>query len=173
MTALAIRPCRRSDARAFVRDFHSHNKGSAAADCFRLSAFVGDERVAVSIMGEATAPELGSAQVWEVTRLCCGPRAPTFTASRLLGACGRVMDGAGVQLGVSYTRIDERGTSYLAANWIPVALSKGRRHDTGNRKGRGRSAQHEIIDHVRWERGPLGGLYGCLWTGERWVSLWD
>ena len=44
-TALHIRPCRRSDAREFVRLHHSHHKGKTqAADVFRLSAFVGSER---------------------------------------------------------------------------------------------------------------------------------
>ena len=97
----------------------------------------------------------------EITRLAVGPDAPRFTASRLLGAASRVMDAAGVTLQVSYTRVDESGTCYLAANWSPVAWSKGRKHDTGNRKGRDRTMampgiiepKSEIIDHVRWERG--------------------
>lgn len=156
MTALVIRPCRRDDARAFVREHHSHHRGStSAADCFRLAAFVGDERVAVAIMGEATAPAYGNTPTWEITRLCCGPHAPKYTASRLLGACGRVMDAAGIDLGISYCRVDEYGSSYRAAGWIPVAYVKGRTHDTGNRRTRTAHAPStEIIDRVRWERGP-------------------
>lgn len=172
---LAIRPCRRSDARAFVREHHSHHRGkTAAADVFRLAAHLDGARVAVAIMGEATAPEYEGSLVWEVTRLCCGPLAPRYTASRLLGACGRVMDGAGVQLGISYTRIDERGSSYLAANWIPVAYVTGREHTTGNRRGRlDYEPSTEIVDRVRWERGPMAPTRppGVRWDADaaRWV----
>jgi hypothetical protein len=134
VSALAIRPCRRADAVAFVREHHSHHRrGIAPADVFRLGAYLDGTRVAVAIMGEATAPGLSSSEVWEVTRVCVGPGAPLYTASRILGACGRVMDGAGVQLGISYTRVDERGSSYLAAGWVPAALVKGREHTSGNR----------------------------------------
>lgn len=84
------------------------------------------------------------------------------------------MDGAGVTLGTSYTRIDERGSCYLAAGWIPVAISVGRGHTTGNRAGRWLPGLYdpgtEIIDRVRWERGPRARRRALLsWTGERWT----
>lgn len=175
MSALAIRPCRRADAVSFVREHHSHHrKGIAAADVFRLGAYVDGERVAVAIMGEATAPGLSSSEVWEVTRLCVGPGAPRYTASRLLGACGRVMDGAGVQLGVSYTRIDEPGSCYLAAGWTPVAMVKGRPHNSGNRAARMLPGLYEpsteIVDRVRWERGPMASRVGARWDPD--ASVW-
>ena len=41
MSALVIRPCRRADAVRFVRAHHSHHRrGIAAADVFRLGAYV-------------------------------------------------------------------------------------------------------------------------------------
>lgn len=160
MSAIRIRPITRDDARAFVREHHSHHRrGAAPADVFRLAAELGGERVAVAIMGCATAPALGRDDTWEVTRLCVRTGAPPYTASRLLGACARVMDAAGVQLGVSYTRVDERGSCYRAAGWIAVAYAIGRSHDTGNRAARMLPGLYEpsteIVDRVRWERGPL------------------
>lgn len=45
MSALAIRPRRRADAFAFVRAHHSHHRRKkAAADVFRLGAYVDGER---------------------------------------------------------------------------------------------------------------------------------
>lgn len=178
MTALAIRPCRRADAIAFVREHHSHHRrGIAPADVFRLGAYLDGARVAVALMGEATAPGLSSSEVWEVTRVCVGPGAPRYTASRILGACGRVMDGAGVQLGISYTRVDERGSSYLASGWVPAALVKGRPHTSGNRALRMLPGLYEpsteIVDRVRWERGPRGSrLPGARWDerSSRWTA---
>ncbi len=179
MSALAIRPCRRADAVAFVREHHSHHRrGIAPADVFRLGAYLDGTRVAVAIMGEATAPGLSSSEVWEVTRVCVGPGAPLYTASRILGACGRVMDGAGVQLGISYTRVDERGSSYLAAGWVPAALVKGREHTSGNRALRMLPGLYEpsteIIDRVRWERGPRAArAAGARWDASalRWIAV--
>lgn len=150
------------------------HEGIAPADVFRLGAYVDGARVAVALMGEATAPGLSSSEVWEVTRVCVGPGAPRYTASRILGACGRVMDGAGVQLGISYTRVDERGSSYLAAGWVPAALVRGRAHTSGNRALRMLPGLYEpsteIVDRVRWERGPRAArVAGVRWDGGRWL----
>ncbi len=87
------------------------------------------------------------------------------------------MDAAGVRLGISYTRVDERGSCYLAANWIPVGLTVGRQHDTGNRDRAWLPGFYEpsteIIDRVRWERGSEAHPVGAYWNPEhsRWVSL--
>lgn len=177
MAALEIRPCTREDALAFVRAHHSHHrKRGAPADIFRLAAHLDGSRVAVAIMGSTTAPGLQAFDTWEVTRLCVGPGAPRYTASRLLGACGRVMDATGVQLGVSYTRVDEAGSCYLAAGWIPAALVEGRAHTTGNRAQRSLPGLYEpsteIVDRVRWERGPRAAKRpGARWDGFVWIAL--
>lgn len=179
MTALRIRPVWQKEARAFVRAHHSHhNRKMQAAEIFRLGAYHDGALVAVALMNCTTAPGLCSSEVWEIGRVCCGPDAPKFTASRLYGACGRVMDGAGVQLGITYTRIDERGSSLLAANWTPVMILDGRAHDTGNRAHRWLPGFYEpsteIMDRVRWERGPLAPTKrpAVEWdeSVRRWVS---
>jgi hypothetical protein len=132
--------------------------------------------VAVAIANSATAPGLQSDSVWEIGRLCCGSSAPKYTASRLLGALGRIMDAAGVELAISYCRIDERGSCYLAAGWRPVAICKGRQHNTGNRAARWLPGlgedrpSTEIVDRVRWERGPKAAAASLAWDGARWAE---
>jgi hypothetical protein len=83
------------------------------------------------------------------------------------------MDASGILLGVSYTRVDEKGTCYLASGWRPVAIVRGRPHDTGNRALRWlpglNEPSTEIVDRVRWERGPLASSVGCEWNGSRWA----
>lgn len=88
------------------------------------------------------------------------------------------MDATGVQLGVSYTRVDEPGSCYLAAGWIPAALVEGRAHTTGNRAQRSLPGLYEpsteIVDRVRWERGPRAAKRpGARWDAEasRWLAL--
>ena len=112
---LRIRPVTRALARAFVAAHHSHHRAHVG-EVFTLGAFVDAACVGVSVMGRPVAVRLDDGETWEVTRLCTGPGAPAFTASRLLGASSRVALAAGVTLLTSYTRVDERGTCYRAAN---------------------------------------------------------
>lgn len=176
MTALRIAPVTRAFAQRVVAEHHSHHE-PARVDVFRLGAFVGLDVAGVVVAGTPIAPALDNGTTWEVTRLCCLDSAPRFTASRLLGAIGRVAFAAGVDLLVSYTRVDERGSCYIAAGYTPAALSKGRGHTTGNRANRWLPGFYEpsteIIDRVRWERGPRAGSPGALWNvgALQWEAL--
>lgn len=172
--ALRVRPVKRAAARAFVAAHHSHHRAHVA-ERIALGAYVASELVGVVVLGRPHALPLDDDETWEVTRHCCGLRAPRYAASRLLGHATRVGLAAGLTLLVSYTRIDERGSCYLAANWIPVAITSGRPHDTGNRALRWLPGLEEafrttdVIDRVRWEIGPRAGEPGALWNGERWA----
>lgn len=165
-----------------VEAWHSHHDPAHVA-VYALKWCDLDEATACVVASAPTAPTLQDGRTWEVSRLCVGPDAPPFAASRLLGAIGRVAFESGVDLLVSYTRVDERGTCYLASGWIPAGLTVGRAHDTGNRATGGRAQvalpgferepSTEIVDRVRWERGPREGLYSCVWTGSRWEALFS
>ena len=148
-----VRPVTRAAARAFVAAHHSHHRAHVG-ETFALGGYAPD-LVAVCVMARPVAPTLDDGETWEVTRLCIGPDAPRFAASRLLGAATRVATAAGITRLVSYTRADERGTCYKAANWAPVATVKGRDHDTGNRSLRWLPGMYEpsteTVDRVRWE----------------------
>lgn len=173
MTALVIRPVTRRVQRRAVAAWHSHHRRSPPGERLALGAHVDGSLVAVVVLG-SPAPELDDGACWEIVRLACGPAAPRYTASRLLGAAGRVMDGAGVTLQTSYTRIDERGSCYLAAGWVPVAIVDGREHTTGNRAGRWLPGLYdpgtEIVDRVRLERGARARRRCVLtWDGARWA----
>lgn len=172
---LTFRPVTRTQARAFVDDYHSHHDAHTV-DVFRIGACVDGALVAVVVAGTPTAEALDNGLTWEVTRLCCSDAAPKYTASRILARIRHVAAAAGVDLLVSYTRIDERGTCYLASNYTPVAVVRGRRHNTGNRAARylpGLEPQStEVIDRVRWECGPRARAVGACWDAGlvRWVG---
>ena len=171
---LTIRYVTRAMHRKAVAEWHSHHK-PAVGETLALGAFIGAALVAVVVMGSPPACKLDDGSTWEVTRLAVGPDAPRFTASRLLGAAGRVMDEAGITLQVSYTRVDEKGGCYKAAGWIPVAYVDGRPHDTGNRALRWLPGLYEpstdIINRVRWERGPRAPSTPphVEWNGSLWT----
>lgn len=172
-STIRIHPVTRKMQRAAVARWHSHHRRSPPGERIALGASIDEKLVAVVVLG-TPAFALDDGTCWEVARLACGPDAPKYTASRLLGAAGRVMDAAGVTLQVSYTRVDERGSCYLASNWIPVEVVRGREHTTGNRAARWLPGLYdpgtEIVDRVRWERGPRAGIRGADWNGEQWIA---
>ncbi len=163
---IVIRWISRSVHRRAVAEWHSHHAPSLG-ETFALGGFVAGAPgvphapglVAAAVMGVPVAPELQDGATWEVPRLAVGPDAPRFTAPRLLGACGRVMDEAGVDRHVSYTRVDEKGACFKGAGWRPVAYCIGRDHGTaaGGNRATWLPGLHEpsteAIDRVRWERG--------------------
>jgi hypothetical protein len=168
--AIVIRPVTRTVARKAVLEWHSHHDPHVV-DRLCLGAFVG-ELVAVAVLASPVAGPLDDGETWELTRVAVGPAAPPHTCSRLVGAATRVGLAAGVTRLVSYTRVDERGACYRAANWRPVAVVSGRRHDRGNRALRWLPGLYEpsteIVDRVRWEIGPRAGAAAAEWDGARW-----
>lgn len=180
---LEIRAIRRAVHRAAVAMWHSHHKPTVG-ETFALGAFVDDKIVAAGVMGIPVAPALQDDRTWEVSRLAVGPDAPPYTASRLLGACGRVMTEAGITRQISYTRVDEPGTCYRAAGWTPVAYVKPGQHVTGNRRF---NACHrpslfpveyvpstDPIARVRWERGARASVASEVeWdeTARLWILI--
>lgn len=80
-----IVPIDREEARRFVALYHSHHDPHVA-EKLALGWMVDGELVACVVAGRPIAGPLDQRTTWEVTRLCVGPRAPRFAASRLLGA---------------------------------------------------------------------------------------
>ena len=153
---LKIHPVTRKIQREAVARWHSHHKPTIG-ETIALGGFVDDVLVAVVVMGVPVSPAFQDGKTWEVTRLAVGPDAPRFAASRLLGAAGRLMDAAGVERQISYTRADESGTCYKAAGWVPTGTVKPDTHTHGNRATFLPLVwQHstEPIARTRWERGP-------------------
>lgn len=152
-----IVPVDRAEARAMVAAWHSHHAPHVSEKLALGWMMPTGALVACVVAGRPIAGPLDQRTTWEVTRLCVGPDAPRFAASRLLGAIARAAEACGVARLVSYTRVDERGTCYRAAGWHPAAVVRGRPHDTGNRSLRWLPGLYEpsteIVDRIRWERG--------------------
>lgn len=172
--SVSIRHVYRAPARAFVAQHHSHHDAHVG-EVYALGGFVGAVMVAVVIASRPVAAALDDGTVWEITRLCVGPDAPHFTASRLLGRMGRIASLSGVERLISYTRVDEPGTCYIAAGWVPVAYTNGKPHTTGNRAQRWLPEVYkpstEVVDRVRWERGSgVQRNEALAWDGQAWIA---
>ena len=155
---IQIRPITQKQSKAAVGAWHSHHKPHRG-EKYSIGGFVGEVLVAVVVVGR---PVSATLQVepctLEVTRLAVGPDAPHCAASRLLGAAWRSASGMGCDRLISYTRVDEAGTCYRAAGWVPVALTKAEDWDHGNKSLRWLpglySPTTEVIQRGRWEIGP-------------------
>ena len=150
---MTLVPVKLKKLNAYIEDNHRHH-GRIRTDFFRVGCQVDERLAGVVSAGLPNAPMLCKKPTCcEVTRLCTDM---THSAgSLLLGAIVRAGLSLGYRRFVSYTRVDELGTVYRAANWWPVACVKGREWNTGNKRSRkGRKPSTEIIDRIRWECGP-------------------
>lgn len=173
MSAIELRHIPRDKAQAAVSAWHSHHRRHHG-DILCIGAFLAGELVAVEVCGRPTAPKSDDGVTWEITRQAIGPNAPPHTSSRLHGCAVRVARELGVTLVISFTRIDERGSSMLASNFRPVAVGRGRGDWESGKKQRSLPGLYEPtteqIDRVRWEWGPRARKTNCDWNGTRWIE---
>lgn len=143
-------------ANALVIKWHRHHDPVQGYH-FAIGAKLDGEVVGGVIVGRPVAAALDDGHVREVTRMS-NRGGDDNVGSKLLGAVGRCCDAMGVRLLVSYTRVDEPGTVYRAAGWIPVATVKGKGWTGGNKALRWLPGFYEpsteIVDRTRWERRP-------------------
>ncbi len=115
-----LRPATRDEANVLIRRWHRHHP-PVKSHRFAIAAEISDEVVGVVIVANPVARLLNDGRTFEVVRLCIDPASPRNVASRLLGAARRASAAMGVRRLVSYLRSDERGGSYVAAGWEPIA----------------------------------------------------
>jgi hypothetical protein len=149
---IELRPMSVRAANELVRRWHSHHKPVQGAR-WCIGAYVDGDQVGAVIVGNPVAPALCDGKTLEVTRLVTNGE--KNVATRLLGGAWRAAKAMGCKRLVSYTRQDESGHCYLAASWKPVARTKGRGWDSGNKQLRWLPGIYEptteIVDRTRWE----------------------
>lgn len=162
MTVIRLVPCTLKMAKRTVGDWHSHHK-PPVGHMWSTGAEVDDEFAGVVIVSMPIAEANRDGFTMEVTRLCCRgvEERPEFknVASRLLGSACASAENRGVRLMLSYTRVDEPGTCYRAAGWVPCGeIIKARDWTSGNKRTRWLPGFYEPtterIDRVRWEWRP-------------------
>lgn len=139
---ISLVPVTLDTAKQTVRDWHSHHD-PMIGHMWSTGATLGPggPLVGVVVVSRPIAPANQDGFTLEVTRLCCrgkqhgGP--DKNVASRLLGAATSACEERGFRLVLSYTRIDEDGTCYRAAGWVPrEQVVKARDWTSGNKANR-------------------------------------
>lgn len=176
-------PVSLAEAKRIVREWHSHHDPMIGHLWSTGAVLDSDELVGVVVVSMPIAFHNRDGFTYEVTRLCCrgkehgGP--DKNVASRLLGAATQASEWRGIRLVVSYTRIDEDGTCYRAAGWVPCAdIVKARDWTSGSAKTRWLPGFYEPstekVDRIRWEWRPPQAIRAvCKMVfalGEWWRS---
>lgn len=149
---LKLGPVSFADAREFVERHHRHSKAPAGWK-FGQAVFNGRDMVGVMMAGRPVSAALQAQGCLEINRVCVldtRPRALIENAcSMLYGYACRIAFRSGYSRVVTYTKMDELGTSLRAAGFVPVAVSQG---GSWHRRRRPRIDSDNIGPKVRWER---------------------
>jgi len=144
-------PCSIERAKAYVAELHRHHTPSTGA---RYAVAVADEEGAVrgvAMIGRPVARLLDDGWTLEVSRVATDgcPNA----CSALYGAALRLAKALGYACLITYTRVDEPGSSLRAAGWDNDGPIRARSWDM---PGRRRVDKTEIIARQRWSTRRTG-----------------
>jgi hypothetical protein len=143
---------------AFVAAHHRHRRPPVGMK-FAVGATDPAGRL-VAVAGRPIARMLDDGTTIEITRLCTLDGARN-AASLLYAAIRRAAAALGYQRVLTYTRVDEPGTSIRAAGWISAADVPAR---GWHRPSRPRPTG-EVVGRVRWEAPMPTGTR--RWRGRR------
>jgi hypothetical protein len=123
VTGLELVPVSRTEAKAFVRAQHRHNRRPPSAEVLRVGLARDGELVAVALAG-LPARGLMDGKTLEVTRVCTlGDR---NACTMLYGALARAAKSLGWRRLYTYTLASEPGTSPKAAGFVQDAVVPAR-----------------------------------------------
>lgn len=151
--SLRLVPLKRAEANAWIRKHHRHN-GPVVGDIFRVGVARGEDLVGCAIVGRPVSRVLQAREplTVEVLRVCTKEGAPKGAASMLYRAVMRAAWALGYTRIVTYTLVEEKGTSLMVAGYRTIGeRRKGRSWNTPSRH---RVDKHRISDRLLWEASP-------------------
>lgn len=143
--SLGLQPITFSEACNFIKEFHSHHLPPVGWK-FGIAINDGEKVVGVITVGRPVARNNDDGYTAEVTR-CCTDRTE-HVASKLYAAAWRAARAMGYKRLITYTLIEEPGTSLKAAGWRVVGQTKG---GSWSREGRPRVDKHPLGQKTLWE----------------------
>jgi hypothetical protein len=121
--ALALQPITWAEACAFIRQYHRHHPPSQGWK-YGIAVNDGEKVVGVVTIGRPVARHLDNGWTLEVTR-CCVAEGNKNAASMLYGAAWRAAKALGYKRMITYTLVEEPGTSLKAAGWKDLYVNDG------------------------------------------------
>jgi len=145
---LEIQPISFSEACRFIRQYHRHHKPPMSWK-FGCAVNDGQKVVGVITIGRPVSREFDNGWTLEVTRCCTD--GTLHAASKLYAAAARAAKALGYKRLITYTLIEEKGTSLIAAGWKSIWTTKG---GSWNCQSRPRIDKAPIGQKVLWEAQP-------------------
>lgn len=146
---LELRPISTREASYVVKRLHRHLP-RVVGGLFATSVFVADELVGVGVASQPKAPRSRDGFTVEITRIATDGHANA--CSKLYGALCRASAAVGYRKAVTFTRLDEPGTSLRAAGFVDDGLT---REQSWDRPKNPRQKQlSQVRRWVRWLRAP-------------------
>ena len=142
---MELQPITYKEASEFIRRHHRHHLPPQGWK-FGIAVNDGERVVGVITVGRPVARNLDDGWTLEVTRSCTdGTRNAN---SKLYGAARRATFALGYKRLITYTLLEEPGTSLRAAGWREIGKAGG---GTWNRRGRPRIDTHPVGQKRLWE----------------------
>jgi hypothetical protein len=145
MSRLSLQPITQKEANAFIRQHHRHHLPSQGWK-FGIGVANGETLVGVVTVGRPVARMLDNGWTLEVTRCCTD--GTKHAASMLYGAAWRAVKAMGYRRLITYTLVEEAGTSLKAAGWKDLYISPG---GTWSRPSRPEIDKHPLGQKRLWE----------------------
>lgn len=142
---LEICPLTYKEACLFIDIYHRHHKPPQGYK-FAIGVHNGERVVGVATIGRPVSRNLDNSWTAEVTR-CCTDGTP-HVASKLYAAAWRACRAMGYKRLVTYTLIEEPGTSLKAAGWTALYQTAGKSWDVPSRP---RVDKHPLGRKTLWE----------------------
>lgn len=127
---LVLVPLKRDAAKAFCASTHRHLK-PPVGDSFRVGASLDGSLVGVAFAGRPTSRVLAAEGWLEVTRVATvaveapRPGVSASVSSFLYGAIRRAGTNLGYTKFITYTLLEEPGTSLRASGWLEAGMTPG------------------------------------------------
>jgi len=142
---LELQPISYKEACDFIREHHRHHLPPQGWK-FGIGVNDGEMVVGVVTVGRPVAAARDDGYTAEVTRCCTN--GCKNASSMLYAAAWRAARAMGYKKLITYTLVEERGTSLVAANWRVVGQSKG---GTWSRHNRLRVDKAPLGQKTLWE----------------------
>ncbi|MED0672304.1 hypothetical protein P4S95_19200 [Aneurinibacillus aneurinilyticus] len=142
---LETQPITFAEACEYVRQYHRHHLPPQGHK-FSIAVADQDKVVGVVIVGRPVARHLDNGRTLEVIRCCTD--GTKNAASMLYATAWRAARAMGYRRLITYTLIEEPGTSLRAAGWKTLYQTKG---GSWNRSSRPRLDRHPTGQKTLWE----------------------
>jgi hypothetical protein len=130
MGKLQLQPIDFKEAAAFIRQHHRHHPPQKGWK-FGVAVNDGDNVVGVAVVARPVNRNLDNGYTLEVTRCCTD--GTSHVASMLYGAAWRAAKALGYRRLITYTLIEEPGTSLKAAGWKALYTTRAKSWNTPSR----------------------------------------